>query len=153
MTSQKMKPASVLKTSAVPIRRPSVQRKTILIIEDEPGVRIPLVIRLKNLGFSVSSAHDGQSGLDEAYRLKPDLILLDLMLPRLSGEEVCKTLREDEDDAIANIPIIMMTAKDSEVDRMVGRIIGSNAYLTKPFDFDSLHDEMKKLGLVKESDH
>lgn len=141
-------PANAIKKSALPVRYKPVKKKTILIIEDEPGVRIPLVIRLKNLGFYVAAAHDGQQGLDEARRLKPDLILLDLMLPRLSGEEICKAIREEEDESIANIPIIMITAKDSEVDRMVGRIIGSNAYLTKPFDFDTLHDEMKSLGIV-----
>lgn len=148
MMTQNFSPANAIKKSAIPVRRNVLKKKTILIIEDEPGVRIPLLIRLKNLGFYVVAAHDGQQGLEEARRLKPDLILLDLMLPRLSGEEICKAIREEEDESIASIPIIMITAKDSEVDRMVGRIIGSNAYLTKPFDFDALHDEMKALGIV-----
>jgi len=148
MMTQPVDSATAIEKSAMPVKTQPVLKKRVLIIEDEPGVRIPLLIRLRNLGFKVATAHDGQQGLEDARYLKPDLILLDLMLPRLSGEEICKAIREDEDESIANIPIIMITAKDSEVDRMVGKIIGSNAYLTKPFDFDLLHEEMRALNLV-----
>lgn len=122
--------------------------KKILIVEDEAGIRIPLLIRLKSLGFDVLTAHDGIEGLERAFNFLPDLIILDLMLPRLSGEEVCKKIREHDDLAIAEIPIIMVTAKDSQADRVVGKIIGSNAYLTKPFEFDVLYQEMKNLNLL-----
>ncbi len=126
----------------------TAKAKKVLIVEDEAGIRIPLLIRLKSLGFDVLTAHDGIEGFERALSFQPDLIILDLMLPRLSGEEVCKKIRESDDLTIAEIPIIMVTAKDSQADRMVGKIIGSNAYLTKPFEFDVLYQEMKNLNLL-----
>ena len=102
-------------------------------------------MRLKNLGFAVTAAFDGMTGLKEATETIPDLIILDLMIPKLPGEEVCKTLRESFDEKLVKIPIIMLTGKDSTVDRILGKVIGADAYLTKPYDFSDLFEVIKKI--------
>ena len=104
------------------------QKKKILIVEDEYSASKFLSLRLTKLGFQVSAAIDGLTGLKEATENIPDLIILDLMIPQLPGEEVCKAIRENLDERISKIPIIMLTGKDSEVDRIVGKVIGANAY-------------------------
>lgn len=123
-------------------------RKKVLVIDDEEAVRKTLSLRLERLGFQVSSAPDGLEGLEKSKQSIPDLIILDLLLPRLSGEEVCKAIREDDNDEIAAIPIIMLTGKDTIVDRVVGRVIGANAYITKPFEFEQLLKEIRSQGLL-----
>lgn len=120
-------------------------KKRILIIEDEYSASKFLSMRLKNLGFAVSAAFDGMTGLKEASETIPDLVILDLMLPKLPGEEVCKTLRESFDEQLAKIPIIMLTGKDSLVDKVLGKVIGADAYLTKPYDFSDLLEVIKKI--------
>ena len=81
-------------------------------------------------------------------QIRPDLIILDLMLPHLPGGEVCKAVREDDDEEIAKIPIIMLTANASDVDRIVGKVIGANYYMTKPFDFsDVLENIQQTIGM------
>ncbi len=119
--------------------------KRILIIEDEYSASKFLSMRLINLGFKVSAAFDGMTGLKEASETIPDLIILDLMLPKLPGEEVCKTLRESFDEKLVKIPIIMLTGKDSLVDKVLGKVIGADAYLTKPYDFSDLFEVIKKI--------
>ena len=109
-------------------------KKRILIIEDEKDVSQPLAFRLKKYGFQVLVASDGQLGLEAIQHQKPDLIILDLFLPHISGEEICKTVREHDNEEIEKIPIIMLTAKRSDADRVLGKVIGANAYLTKPYD-------------------
>ena len=121
------------------------RKKKILIIEDEFSASKFLTLRLKGLGFDVSAAFDGMTGLKEATETVPDLIILDLMIPKLPGEEVCKTLRESFDEKLAKIPIIMLTGKDSVVDKVLGKVIGADAYLTKPFDFSDLFTAIKKI--------
>ena len=83
-------------------------------------------------------ANDGEDGYQQAREQNPDLIILDLMLPGCSGEEVCKAIREDEDEKFAHTPIIMVTAKTVEADRIVGKLCGANDYVTKPFDSKEL---------------
>ena len=122
----------------------SVQKR-ILVIEDVDGLRKTLSLRLENVGFSVSSESDGEKGLKLAKGSPPDLIILDLLLPGLPGEAICASLREHDDVRIANIPIIMVTAKDSDADRILGKVVGANVYLTKPFEFDSLLKEIELL--------
>ncbi len=106
--------------------------KKILIIEDEADVVDLLAMQLKKAsGFSMSSATDGAEGLKKARAESPALIVLDLMLPRMSGLEVCKLLKTDA--VTRHIPIIMLTAKAEEVDRIVGLEFGADDYVTKPF--------------------
>ena len=124
---------------------PSEKRKRILIIEDEEGVSKSIALRLKKSGPEVCVAKDGEEGLKAARRESPDLVILDLMLPKLSGEEVCKAIREDEDEKFASTPILMLTAKTSAADRIIGKMIGANDYVVKPFDPDSLLEKIRKL--------
>jgi DNA-binding response OmpR family regulator len=106
--------------------------KKILIVEDEPDVVDLLTLQLhKAGGFSVLTAHDGPDGLKKARAESPALIVLDLMLPRMQGLEVCKVLKTDS--LTSHIPIIMLTAKAEEVDRIVGLEFGADDYVTKPF--------------------
>ena len=103
----------------------------ILIIEDEPDVVDMLTLNLRKAEFAVSSAEDGARGLRLARDEAPALIILDLMLPKMPGLEVCKVLKSDA--ATKHIPIIMLTAKAEEIDRIVGLEFGADDYVTKPF--------------------
>ena len=106
--------------------------KKILIVEDEPDVVDLLALQLRKAGgFSIATAQDGAEGLKKARAELPALIVLDLMLPRMSGLEVCKILKTDA--STHHIPIIMLTAKAEEVDRIVGLEFGADDYVTKPF--------------------
>ena len=100
----------------------------ILVIEDEPGILEALVFLLRKEGFEVATATDGVAGLAEFDRTGGDIVLLDLMLPGLSGSEVCKAIREKSD-----VPIIIVSAKDDEIDKVVGLEIGADDYVTKPY--------------------
>lgn len=103
--------------------------KTILIVDDEISIVTLLQYNLEQAGFKVITAHDGQEGFDKAVSVNPDLILLDLMLPKLDGMEVCKGLRMQK----MNTPIIMLTARDDEFDKVLGLELGADDYMTKPF--------------------
>ena len=103
--------------------------KKILVVEDEPGIRLSLSDELESDGYQVFTAGDGETALAVAGRDKPDLILLDLMLPVLDGYEVCKKLRMRGD----RTPIIMLTVKDKEIDKVLGLELGADDYMTKPF--------------------
>ena len=118
------------------------QPKKVLLVDDEKEIQDLLFFRLTRHGYQVTCAQDGVQALTAVHEHLPDIILLDLCLPKLSGEEVCKAVREDLDEHIAGIPIIMITAKDGEVDRIIGRIIGADAYVSKPFDSSNLLDIM-----------
>jgi two-component system, OmpR family, response regulator RegX3 len=100
----------------------------ILLVEDERSIAEGLKISLESEGFQVAWAKDGTEALGAWERTRPDIIVLDLMLPGVSGTEVCRTIRTRSD-----VPIIMLTARDTEVDRVVGLEIGADDYLTKPF--------------------
>jgi len=126
-------------------RRCPARKKRILIIEDEYSASKFLTLRLENLGFQVSAAFDGMTGLKEAAGNLPDLVILDLMLPKLPGEEVCKAIRENLDEKIARIPIIMLTGKDSLVDKVLGKVLGADAYLTKPYEFNDLYEAIRRV--------
>lgn len=103
----------------------------ILIVDDEPDVADLVAMNLRNEGYKVITADNGESGLTKAATESPHLIVLDLMLPKMSGLEVCKALKRDT--ATSKIPIIMLTAKSDEVDRIVGLELGADDYVTKPF--------------------
>ena len=122
--------------------------KMILIVEDEGNISKFLALRLRQAGFVVAIADDGEKGLNLIRQIRPDLIILDLMLPSLPGGEVCKAVREDDGEEVAKIPIIMLTANASDVDRIVGKVIGANYYMTKPFDFpDVLENIQQTIGM------
>lgn len=113
--------------------------KKILIVEDEPGILVSLKDEFESQGYIVHVAEDGEKGLDIAKGEKPDLIILDIMLPVLDGYEVCKKLRMEGDTT----PIIMLTVKDEEVDKVLGLELGADDYVTKPFSFRELTARVK----------
>lgn len=106
---------------------------TILVVEDERDIANVLRSYLQQAGFRVLVAHDGRQGLELARLEKPHLIVLDLMLPSLDGLDVCRAIRRDPHPAIADMPIIMLTARVDEADRLVGLELGADDYVTKPF--------------------
>ncbi|MBZ0120423.1 MAG: response regulator [Sandaracinaceae bacterium] len=103
----------------------------ILIVDDEPDIVELLEYTLRQTGYTVVTARDGASALAEVRRQRPDLILLDLMLPDIPGTEVCRRLKKDQ--GFESIPIIMITARGEEIDRVVGFEIGADDYVVKPF--------------------
>ena len=106
-------------------------KKTILVVDDEKNIRDLLVFNLQNEGYNTLEAEDGLQAVDIALKESPDLILLDVMLPKLDGKSVCKKLRYSLN--MSNIPILMISAKDTETDKIVGLEIGADDYITKPF--------------------
>jgi two-component system alkaline phosphatase synthesis response regulator PhoP len=106
----------------------------VLIIEDEPDMVLGLKDNFEFEGYEVLTASDGQTGLERARTQKPDLLILDIMLPKLSGLEVCKTLRGEGFEA----PIVMLTARGQEIDKVVGLELGADDYVTKPFSIREL---------------
>jgi two-component system response regulator RegX3 len=108
----------------------------VLVVEDEDSISEPLAYMLRKEGFEVSVADDGLAGLAAFDRDGADLVLLDLMLPGLSGTEVCRELRSRPGHG--NVPVIMLTARDSEVDKVVGLELGADDYVTKPFSHREL---------------
>jgi phosphate regulon transcriptional regulator PhoB len=110
----------------------AMSSKRILIVEDEKDVVDLLSLNLRKVGgFFVSSVSDGSTALTKAREEKPDLVILDVMLPKMSGFEVCKVLKTDS--ATRNIPVLMLTAKAEEIDRIVGLELGADDYVVKPF--------------------
>ncbi len=114
--------------------------RRLLVIEDEPSLVAALRYSLQREGFRVDSAADGVEGLEKARSLQPDLIVLDLMLPRLDGLEVCRRVR-----ATSNVPILMLTARADEVDKVVGLEVGADDYLAKPFGMRELVARVRAL--------
>ena len=108
--------------------------KRILLVEDEPGLVLTLTDRLTRDGYAVESASDGETGLERASREPFDLLLLDLMLPRMSGFDVCRELRHRD----IGTPVIMLTARGAVVDKVVGLKLGADDYVTKPFEMAEL---------------
>ena len=106
----------------------------VLVVEDEPDMILGLKDNLEFEGYDVAVASDGQEGLDLARAGNPDLILLDVMLPKMSGLDVCRSLRS----LGADMPIIMLTARSQEVDTVVGLEVGADDYVTKPFSIKEL---------------
>ena len=112
--------------------------ESILIVEDEPALQETLAYNLKKDGYDVETVGDGLSALEAARRLKPDLIILDIMLPKMDGFEVARILRKELTTAI-----LMLTARDDEIDRVVGLEVGADDYLTKPFSMRELLARVK----------
>lgn len=116
-------------------------KRTILVVEDEPIVRAGIVDNLTYEGYCVIACSDGRSGIESYEKQKPDLVILDLMMPGLDGFEVCKKIRSKQD----GIPVIMLTARSEEVDKVVGLEVGADDYLTKPFAMRELAARIKAL--------
>ncbi len=112
--------------------------KKILIIEDEKSISDIIKFNLDKEGFDTETSYDGESGLKKAREWKPDLILLDIMLPIMDGFQVCKKVRET-----SNVPILMLTAKEEEVDKVLGLELGADDYITKPFGMRELVARIK----------
>ena len=115
----------------------------ILIVEDERKIARFLELELQHEGYEVQTAGDGRTGLDKALTWKPDLMILDLMLPELSGIEVCRRLRHESE-----LPIIMLTANDAVSDKVMGLDMGADDYMTKPFAIEELLARIR-VGLKK----
>ena len=110
--------------------------KTVYIVEDEPDIRETLSYNLSQEGFKVSEFSDAETCLNKIHKNKPDLLILDLMLPGMSGLDLCKEIRADK--TLKNLAIIMLTAKGEEVDRIIGFELGADDYVTKPFSVREL---------------
>ncbi len=122
-----------------------VRRKKVLVIEDDADLGMVLAVRLSSWGFESSHVSEGKQGLERAKSETPDLIILDLTLPDLSGREVCKAIREDSDKKFARTPIIMLTGHNADTDKLIGYVIGANCYITKPFDEADLLESVQLL--------
>ncbi len=118
-------------------------QRTILVVEDEPILRDTIVYNLRADGYEVLTAGDGATALDTAQRSRPDLVLLDLMLPVLDGLEVCRQLRQRQDTT--DVPILMLTARADETDKVVGLEMGADDYVTKPFSWRELRARVRAL--------
>ncbi|MBF0511286.1 MAG: response regulator [Candidatus Omnitrophica bacterium] len=120
-----------------------MKKKRILIVDDEKELRQFLGLRLESEGFEVLMATDGMEGYEKARQEMPDLMVLDLMLPKLDGYKVCRMLKFDE--KYKAIPIILVTARSQESDQLLGMQVGANAYITKPYDAKELMEKIKEL--------
>jgi len=116
-------------------------QKKILVVDDEVDLVETIRFPLEAEGFNVLVAYNGEDALNQARTENPDLILLDIMLPKLDGYKVCRLLKFDE--KYRNIPIIMLTARAQEKDKIIGLETGADEYITKPFDMDKLLEKVK----------
>ena len=107
--------------------------KTVLVVEDDSTLQSVLLYNLNKEGYRVEQALDGLDGLEKARSIKPDILVLDVMLPKMNGFEICRTLRQE-----MAVPILILTAKDDEIDKVVGLDLGADDYLTKPFKIREL---------------
>ena len=132
-----------LSDAAARVNQLTVMKQKILVVDDEPEAVELVGFNLKQAGYDVISASDGEEALKKAKSHLPALVVLDWMLPEMEGVEVCKLMRRDA--ATANIPVIMLTAKASEIDRVLGLELGADDYLTKPFSPRELVLRVKKI--------
>ncbi|MCP4709638.1 MAG: response regulator, partial [Planctomycetes bacterium] len=123
------------------MKRDTGAMETVLIVEDDGAMLRGLRGNFEFAGYQVIAAEDGEAGLNAALDKNPDLVLLDVMLPKINGFEVCRYIREQKLD----VPIIMLTAKDREYDKKAGEAVCADVYMTKPFDFNKLLAEIQKL--------
>ena len=117
--------------------------KEILIVHNEPGVVVPIQFLMEQQGYNVMTANRGEDALDLIYQYKPDLVLLDIMLPGIDGYEVCEILRLNPD--YRNVKIVFFTAKGREVEIAKGLALGADAYITKPYSNVELVAKVKEL--------
>ncbi|MCI9036140.1 MAG: response regulator transcription factor [Oscillospiraceae bacterium] len=115
------------------------EKKTVLIVEDEKGIVDILRFNLEKEGYAVLTAYDGETGLALAQEKNPDIILLDVMLPKMNGFDVCRILRENG----SSVPVIILTAREEETDKVLGLELGADDYITKPFSMRELMARVK----------
>jgi two-component system response regulator RegX3 len=120
---------------------------TILVVDDDPGVLDVVSFMLRKEGFDVDEQRDGQAALDAARAHPYDIVILDVMLPELSGTDVCRALRAESD-----VPILMLTARDAELDRVLGLELGADDYVTKPFSTAELLSRVRAILRRRELD-
>jgi DNA-binding response OmpR family regulator len=113
-----------------------MKTNTLLIVDDDPNIFQLLNVNLENAGYRVLKASDGEEAIEMALTETPDLIILDIMMPKIDGYQVCRKLRENEQTHL--IPIIVLSARDKPSDKIKGLKLGADDYLTKPFDMDEL---------------
>jgi len=119
--------------------------KTILIVDDEPNIVLSVEFLMKREGFEVETAGDGHAAIEMLAQSRPDLVILDVMMPRKNGFEVCAEVRADP--ALHGLPILMLTAKGREAEMKKGLALGADAYITKPFSTHELVAKVKELLL------
>src|SRR5882762_5905038 len=115
-----------------------MSKTTVLVVEDESALQFILSSNLKREGYEVISARNGEAGVKLARKHRPDLVLLDIMLPKMDGLEVMRLLRQE-----SQVPVLFLTAKKSEVDRVLGFKLGADDYITKPFSLEELLARVK----------
>jgi DNA-binding response OmpR family regulator len=120
-----------------------MEKKIILAVDDEPNILMSIEFILEMEGYEVHTARDGDEALEVAGRVRPDLILLDINMPRKDGYEVCRILREREETA--GIKVIMLTAKGQALEKKRGLEVGADEYVTKPFGAEDLLDKIRTL--------
>ena len=116
--------------------------KKILIVDDEKDIVETLSFMLKAKGFECIHAFDGESGLNMAKNESPDLVMLDVMMPKINGYKICRLLKFD--NKYKNIPIIMITARSQDEDKIIGEETGADEYITKPFEFSEVLEKINK---------
>ena len=116
---------------------------SVLIVDDDPVIQLLLRVNFEMDGFVVATADDGEQGLAKAREMNPDLILLDVMMPKLDGYEVLSALRGEDETAL--LPIVLLSAKAQAADRQAGIDAGATAYITKPFDPLKVLEDVKKM--------
>ena len=122
------------------LNREAATKETVLVIEDDGNLLRALQYSLEREGYSVRTATEGESGLEAAREANPSLVILDVMLPRLDGFEVCRILRRDND-----VPVLMLTARGEEIDRVLGLELGADDYVVKPFSMRELLARVKAM--------
>jgi DNA-binding response OmpR family regulator len=118
----------------------ATKAQTVLVVEDEASIASFVALYLKNAGYSIRTVGTGQEALDSLSQQRPDLVVLDLMLPDIDGIEVCKRARQSSD-----VPILMLTARDEDIDKIIGLEVGADDYLTKPFNPRELVARVKSI--------
>ena len=123
-------------------------KNKILVVDDDPVIEELLLVNLKNKNYNAESAKDGKEALQKIKLNRPDLIVLDIMVPEIDGWELCKIIRDDKE--FSETKILMLTAKDNNRDKMIGKyIFKADEYVTKPFDIDNLIDIIDRLITYK----
>jgi len=118
------------------------ERKRILVVDDEPSIREILAIQLSRMGYDVTIAADGEEGLEAYKKEKPDLILLDMMMPRLDGISVCQQIRALEKQSGGRVPILFLTARDTRHDKTSAALSGGDDFVAKPVSMQELRDRV-----------
>ncbi len=121
----------------------SQPKKKILVVDDEPQIVEAVKTGLKSKGYDVICAYDGDQGLNKAHKENPDLIILDLMLPKMNGYKICRLLKYDK--SYSHIPIIIFTARSDEIGEALAKEVGADMWLAKPFNLNKMIDIIEKL--------